>query len=247
MVSPSALAISSNLVDCSTGMSAGFPPRSILLIKLGGAQKGPDFALYPRWLHIVESRAPSAKFFIVLRKFLWLHQPATDRVIAVGFSTEGLLMRSLIISSVSALMLTWTGAANAASSQLKGEYGFTGFSSCQFSGLPFTTDGVVYQPSPLPTVPDGVFFNLFNVQGIRTFDGNGNGTVKARSVNITPRPSLNPNIGTQDVEFAFTYTIDASGGFETSWCRVPIKRGRSTSTVIARLRHPRSTNLSSSG
>jgi hypothetical protein len=60
-----------------------------------------------------------------------------------------------------------------------------------------------------------VFFNLFNIQGIRTFDGNGNGTAKGRSVRITPPPSLLPSVGADDIEFAFTYTIDNSGGFES--------------------------------
>jgi hypothetical protein len=34
-------------------------------------------------------------------------------------------------------------------------------------------------------------------------------------VDITPRPSLNPNVGATDIEFAFTYTIDDNEGFES--------------------------------
>ena len=81
-------------------------------------------------------------------------------------------MKYASISAIAALMMC-PAVAMAASPQLKGDYAVTGFASCQHSGLQFTTDGVVYRPTPLlvsPGNPNGVFFSTFSTQGVRSFD-----------------------------------------------------------------------------
>jgi hypothetical protein len=60
-----------------------------------------------------------------------------------------------------------------------------------------------------------VFFSTFSTQGVRNFDGDGNGTMKGRSVDILPRPSADPRVGASDVEFKFTYSVDSDGGLTT--------------------------------
>jgi hypothetical protein len=78
----------------------------------------------------------------------------------------------------------------------------------------------VYRPTPLPPTtpptPNGVFFHTFTTQGVRSFDGNGNGTMKGRSVDIFPSGSnADPRIGASDVFFKFTYSVDSDGGLTT--------------------------------
>jgi hypothetical protein len=61
----------------------------------------------------------------------------------------------------------------------------------------------------------------FSVEGIRTFNGNGTGTVKGTAVGITVRPTPGPNgfphfppaAGSADFSFSFTYTVDGNGGW----------------------------------
>jgi len=59
------------------------------------------------------------------------------------------------------------------------------------------------------------------VIGIRTFNGDGTGTVKGTTVGVTVRPTPGPNgyphfppsAGSSDFSFSFTYTVDGNGGW----------------------------------
>ena len=73
-------------------------------------------------------------------------------------------------------MLLWAGVANAGPNQLlNGDYAFTGEASCLVSNAGF--DGNL---TPL----DGRFVISFSVQGVRTFNGDGTGTVQGRTVSF---------------------------------------------------------------
>lgn len=136
-------------------------------------------------------------------------------------------MKYASISSIAALVMMWPVAVTAAPPHLKGEYAVTGMAICQYSGLQtapgapfngqFTTNPTnsLYLPVPLTTSPNGVFFSTYSIQGVRTFDGRGNGTMKGRSVDIIPPPSLNPRVGMDNVFFKFTYSVDSAGGVTT--------------------------------
>src|SRR5262249_30188167 len=62
----------------------------------------------------------------------------------------------------------------------------------------------------------------FSVEGIRTFNGDGTGTVKGTGVGITVRPTPGPppanpafpaSAGSSDFKLSFTYTVDGNGGW----------------------------------
>jgi hypothetical protein len=65
----------------------------------------------------------------------------------------------------------------------------------------------------------GAFSRSFSVEGIRTFNGDGTGTVKGTVVGITVKPTpgptgfphFPPSASAGDFSFSFTYTINADG------------------------------------
>jgi hypothetical protein len=136
-----------------------------------------------------------------------------------------------LLSGMSAIA-AWTTTALAAPPQLKGQYAFTGMATCEFSGQPFsvTQPPTITPPDqtnisnhttlfavPLqvpPGTPNGVFSNTFNIQGVRTFDGNGHGTVDATSVEVS-NVTQSPRVSASSVHFEFTYTVDGAGGLTT--------------------------------
>ena len=147
--------------------------------------------------------------------------------------------RSFFAVSASFVALTWAAAAAANSPNIRGSYGFTGTAECLIApghfgpytgpGLPNPTPGVAqpnsgFQPNlrPLdatPTTPTQAFANSFSVVGIRTFNGNGTGTVKGTTVGIAIRPtpgpggypSFPPSAGSSDFSFSFTYKVNPDG------------------------------------
>lgn len=155
------------------------------------------------------------------------------------------MYRALALSAT-ALAVTWAAPAAADSPKLKGSYGFTGTAACLVApghvGDPNTppplnnpTPGVAlpnsgFQPNlrpndliPTPTASGNTvaYSRSFSVEGIRTFNGNGTGTVKGTAVGITVRPTPGPNgfphfppaAGSADFSFSFTYTVDGNGGW----------------------------------
>jgi hypothetical protein len=151
------------------------------------------------------------------------------------------MQRKIILLSATALAAGWAASAAADSPKLKGSYGFTGTAACLVAPghvgdpngppLPNPTPGVALPNSgfqsnlrPNDAMPGSstvAFEHSFSVEGIRTFDGNGHGTVKGTSVGITPRPTPGPGgfphfppaAGAADFSFSFTYTVDGHGGW----------------------------------
>ena len=144
-----------------------------------------------------------------------------------------------------AVIAAWTTSASADSKKLKGEYGFTGTAACLVApgsapGPGNPTPGVAlpnsgFDPALHPIVGATSFSRSFSVEGIRTFNGDGTGTVKGTTVGITVRPtpgptgypSFPPSAGSSDFSFSFTYTVDGDGG----WTSVMVP-GSFTSTHL---------------
>jgi hypothetical protein len=146
-------------------------------------------------------------------------------------------MNRALALSVSVLAMTWAANAAADSPKLKGSYGFTGTAACVVAPghvgdpnipppLPNPTPGTALPNSGFNSslqVKDvaGAFSRSFSVEGIRTFNGNGTGTVKGTAVGISVRPTPGPNgfphfppsAGSADFSFSFTYTVDGNGGW----------------------------------
>src|SRR5579862_2220014 len=116
------------------------------------------------------------------------------------------MFRALALSSVVAITCATSAAADPP--QLKGAYGFTGTAACLVALHGFTTD--------LRPV-DGAFFSRsFGVEGIRTFNGDGTGTVKGTVVGIVVPPALGTSAGSASFSFSFTYTVDGAGGWTST-------------------------------
>jgi hypothetical protein len=90
---------------------------------------------------------------------------------------------------------------------------------CNGPGKP--SPGCTAQGHPV----DGkVFSSSFVVEGIRTFDGNGNGSVSGSELTLTvpptPQapgyPAFPPSAGTNTFQYNFTYTVDGQGGWTAS-------------------------------
>jgi hypothetical protein len=145
---------------------------------------------------------------------------------------------------VTALALSSITDAAADAPRLKGSYGFTGSAVCLvapgYAGVP---NGGPPLPNPTPGVAlpnSGFQANLrptdalsgitesytysFSVIGVRTFDGNGNGTVKGTAFSITGRPTpgpggfphFPPSAGTADFSFSVTYVVNNDGSWTSS-------------------------------
>jgi hypothetical protein len=146
----------------------------------------------------------------------------------------------------SAILLAtgWTSSAFADSPKLKGDYGFTGTAACLVApghvgdantppplnnptpgiALPNSGFNALLRPNdslPAPASPSQNYSHSFSVEGIRTFNGDGTGTVKGTAVGITIRPTpgpdgfphFPPSAGSADFSFSFTYTVDGQGGW----------------------------------
>jgi len=92
------------------------------------------------------------------------------------------------------VVLLWAGIVQAGPNQLlNGDYAFTGEASC-------LTD---------LTPQDGRFVVSFSVHGVRTFNGDGTGTLKGRSVGFSGGAFSN------DFQALFTYDVESDGTFTT--------------------------------
>ena len=157
-------------------------------------------------------------------------------------------MKRALALSLSAFTLTWAASALAASPQLKGSYSFTGSGTCLWAPGSASSAPSVGNTTPLPNAGfcngpnnpvstctaqghpiDGkVFSSSFVVEGIRTFNGDGTGTVSGSELTLTvpptpgnasstpPQlnyPSFPPSASTDTFKYNFTYTIDGEGGW----------------------------------
>jgi hypothetical protein len=143
------------------------------------------------------------------------------------------------MSALAISFLALSIGSAAADRNIKGSYGFTGTAAC------LTAPGHVGDPNtppPLPNPTPGValpnsgfnanlqpndnpgseaFSHSFSVEGVRTFNGNGTGSVKGTVVGITVRPTPGPNgfphfppsASGGDFKFDFTYTVHGDGSW----------------------------------
>jgi hypothetical protein len=170
---------------------------------------------------------------------------------------SGIALKSALALSASALALTWAASPAAADSQnIKGSYFFTGSASCLVSPghfdapnplpgnpqpgvlAPGSGFNIRLQPNDitLPNLPNGTndqqsFTRSFSVTGIRTFDGNGHGTVNGSAVGHDGRPTpgptgwphFPPSAGSSTFSYTFTYTVDGNGGWSATMDRGSFK------------------------
>ena len=127
---------------------------------------------------------------------------------------------------IAASLLICTNALAGGGSKLKGEYGFAGASHCITSSVGFNASnealcGDTHQPisfQPNPSSPrnacPGVFALTSSVEGVRTFNGNGTGTVQGRNLSLTVPPNTaSLGASSDDFSFSFTYSVDDGDSF----------------------------------
>jgi hypothetical protein len=158
-------------------------------------------------------------------------------------------MQRMLMLSTSVVAMTWAANAVADSPNLKGAYGFTGTAACLVApgnsgtGTPSNPVGSAGFNSELQVSdPQNSFSHSNAVEGIRTFNGDGTGTVVGTSVGITVRPtpgpspaipSFPPSAGSSKFSYKFTYTVNGDG----SWTAMMVP-GSYTETFVT---GPRST------
>jgi hypothetical protein len=147
-------------------------------------------------------------------------------------------MQRVLMLSTSVVAMVWAANAVADSPNLKGAYGFTGTAACLVA--PGSVAGATPLPNPTPGIalsnsgfdaqlhpnditpgPTVAFSHSNAVEGIRTFNGDGTGTVKGTSVGITIRPTPGPDgyphfppgAGSSYFSYSFTYTVNGDGSW----------------------------------
>jgi len=143
---------------------------------------------------------------------------------------EGESMQRVLLLSASVVAMTWAANAVADSPNLKGAYGFTGTAACLVAPGSASTAPLPGNTTPLPNSGfnaflhpnDGKVFSHSNaVEGIRTFNGDGTGSVKGTSVGITvpptPQPpgypAFPPGAGSAVFSYTFHYTVNGDGSW----------------------------------
>jgi hypothetical protein len=144
-----------------------------------------------------------------------------------------------IAFAISTIALTAAGSAAADSPKLKGAYGFTGTAACLVApghvadaanptpGTALPNSGFKGNLQPNDAIPGSTqnsFGRSFSVEGIRTFDGNGNGTVKGTVVGIVTRPTpgpggfpnFPPSASGGEFSFKFFYTVNGDGSWTST-------------------------------
>lgn len=133
------------------------------------------------------------------------------------------------MNRASSVVLAIALALGAASAQargleplLKGKYAFTGEATCLLSDGGFNPDGTpVGPPAPFPSIVS------FSVHGVRTFNGDGTGTLEARVIAIShpfalpPSPPARPAplfvrgaVSSMEISASFTYSVSHDLTFE---------------------------------
>jgi hypothetical protein len=164
---------------------------------------------------------------------------------AIPQHSEKWFMHRTSALAISLLALSIGSAA--ADPGIKGSYGFTGTAVCLVAPghvgnqnvpppLPNPTPGVALlnsgfnaqlqpkdftDPAPPANTPSASFNRSFSVEGIRTFNGNGTGTVKGTAMGVAHRPTPGPNgfphfppsASAAEFTFNFTYTVNGDGSW----------------------------------
>ncbi len=140
---------------------------------------------------------------------------------------------------VSLVGLTSAETTTTTSQRLKGAYAFTGTSACLSTAAP----GPGFNPNLTPT--DGSFGQSFTTEGIRTFNGDGTGTVEGSSMGITIPANVH-SAGSDDFSFSFTYTVNDDGSWTSDVIGVEtgtIKRGPRAGQTFTISNAPTSTGM----
>jgi hypothetical protein len=123
---------------------------------------------------------------------------------------------STCIAAALCVALPSAHADRGLNAQLQGDYVFSGEAICYVSDAGFTPD---LKPKSFPYVVS------FSIEGIRTFNGDGTGTFKARALNTRhPRALPTPQgvsfeaggISATDIQGNFTYEVNADGTVSVS-------------------------------
>ncbi len=102
-------------------------------------------------------------------------------------------------------VLLWVGSTFAAAPpSLKGDYAFTGEAGCLISPNGF--DG------NLKPKGDVFFIDSSSVQGVRTFNGDGTGTVEGTTITTTYGGTF-ASASSETFNFSFTYALQPDGTF----------------------------------
>jgi hypothetical protein len=132
-------------------------------------------------------------------------------------------MRRASLWCMVGVLLLWTGVADADPQQLnallQGDYVSTGEGTCLVALPPG------FNPNLTPI--DGRFSFSSSTQGMRTFHGDGTGTVQSRSVSVT-HPDTPVTLGgasSSDLQGSFTYTVAPDG-------TVTVVSGQATGTEL---------------
>jgi hypothetical protein len=114
-------------------------------------------------------------------------------------------MKNALMWGISVAVMTCAANAAADSPRLKGAYGYTGSASCLLAPFGFN--------SRFEVVDGNSRSNSSNVEGIRTFNGDGTGTDKSTilTLAVPPTPGFQPNAGSSTSSSSFTYTVSEDG------------------------------------
>jgi hypothetical protein len=111
-------------------------------------------------------------------------------------------MQRLFVLSASIAVVTWAANAFADSPSLMGAYGFTRTVKCIVSHTGFDSNNRAL---------DGNFGEAFAEEGVRTFNGDGNGTQSFTALNIEI-PADHPGANSSHVtKQPFTYIVNGDG------------------------------------
>jgi len=155
-------------------------------------------------------------------------------------------MKLVLVCSMAVLSVVCAGgaAAQASNNNITGSFGFTTTGVCLVApghvgdptvpppvsnptpgvALPNSGFNANLQPSDISSGTTVSFSTSFETRGIRTFNGDGTGTVSGRVVGTTVRPTPGPNgfphfppsAGSSNFTFSFTYTVDGNGGWTST-------------------------------
>jgi hypothetical protein len=112
-------------------------------------------------------------------------------------------MKHVLTLSAGLVAIMW--ATNAPAENLKGDYGFTGNGACLIAAL-----GTGFNANQTPSGDS--FGASESAEGIRTFNGDGTGTINGSSMTVTI-PAANRSASSDDFKYNFTYTVNSDGSW----------------------------------
>ena len=115
-------------------------------------------------------------------------------------------MQRVLMLSVSVAIVALVASAIADSPNLKGDYGFTRNEQCIVSSAPFTDD----HQATVPSSRQG-----FVAEGVRTFNGDGTGTISFKSLNIVVPGSFEGADPSETTNQKFNYVVNGDGTWST--------------------------------